>query len=78
MRGKQKRETGDSLSGQKRTSLMQGYLRMEELRGFEPQEVPCRLTLSPQDDVSGNLLVTWDTRFIHPSAVDWLLDRISS
>ena len=78
IRGKQKRESGDSLSGGSRAALIQGYMRMEELRGFKPEEVPCRLTLFPRDGVSGELLATWDARFIHPSAVDWLLEQIRS
>ena len=78
IRGKQKRETGNRLSGEKRTALMQGYPKMEELRGFDPREVPCRLTLFPLDDGTGELPVTWDTRFIHSSAVDWLPEQIRS
>ncbi len=75
---KLKTESGDGLSEEKRASLIRGYPRMEELRGFRPEEVPCRVTLFPRDDVSGDLLVTWDARFIHPSAVGWLLEQIGS
>ncbi len=78
IRGKQMRETRNCLSGEKRTALTQGYPKMEELRGFNPQEVPCRPTLFPMDDSSGEIPVTWDARFIHPSAVYWLPERSRS
>ena len=57
-------------------SVMQGYQRMEELRGFSRKEVPCRITLFFFSEASGQLLITWDGRFIHLSAILWLLDML--
>lgn len=62
-----------STQGEKQQTLMQGYQRIEEMRGFESQEVPCRITRFKSDDKSGEILVTWDKRFLHQSAVEWLL-----
>ena len=63
-----------SSQGKKQKTLMQGYRRIEEMRGFELQEVPCRITLFKLEDKSGEILITWDERFLHRSAVEWLLN----
>ena len=62
-----------SSQGEKQKTFMQGYRKIEELRGFEPQEIPCRITRFKLDDKSGEILITWDKRFLHRSAVEWLL-----
>ena len=58
-----------------RETFIQSYRNTEEYRGFEPQEVPMRITLFPKDGSGGELLITWDARFIHASAVRWLIQR---
>ena len=75
LRGNREQKAEARLSTPRQRSLMQGYRRVEELRGFAPEEVPCRLTLFRLNDSSGELLITWDARFIPPSAVEWLLRK---
>ena len=57
-------------------NIIQGFQNTEELRGFEVNEVPCRITLFLSGNNSGEILVTWDSRFIHKSAVKYLLNNI--
>lgn len=61
---------------ERQLSLIEGYGRMEELRGFGLQEVPCRVTLFLLGEASGRILVTWDERFLHHSFAEWLLKEI--
>ena len=61
-----------SLPQKNRELFVQGYRKTEKLRGFKPLEVPLRITLFHEEGSGGKLLFTWDTRFIHESAIRWL------
>ena len=60
-------------SEDKQKSVMQSYRRIEKFRGFNAQEVPCRITRFILNDDAGELLVTWDERFLHTSVIGRLI-----
>lgn len=52
-----------------------GYRNLEELRGFGPDEVRCRITLFDAGKDS-RILLSWDSRFLSDTAVNWLINLI--
>ena len=66
--------TGAS-SAQKKEERIRGYLRLEELRGFEKGEVALRITQFRAEERKSELLITWDKRYVSELAVNWLCDR---
>ncbi len=59
-------------SPQKKEERIRSYIRLEELRGFEKDEVALRITQFRMEEKKGELLLTWDGRYISELAVDWL------
>lgn len=61
-------------SPQKKDERIRSYIRLEELRGFEKEEVALRITQFRMEEEKSELLITWDERYFSELAVNWLCD----
>ena len=61
-------------SAEKKEAQIRGYIRMEEIRGFELDEVSLRITEFRMDDEKSELLLTWNERYVSEIAADWLIN----
>lgn len=57
------------------SKTVDGYIMVEELRGFGADEVRCRITLFDTGKDT-TILISWDGHFLSDSAVSWLKTRL--
>lgn len=62
-------------SDEKKEAQIQGYMRMEEMRGFKKDEASLRITQFRMDETKSELLLTWNERYMSEIAVNWLCEK---